>query len=399
LRSNSPTRMFSHSQIDFDILKKRAFNLRWASVEEGVIPLTAADPDFKSAPEIAEAISQFSTDRYFSYAPPTGYDFFKEAMANFFELKRNIKAEPKFIFPVDSAAAGIDIICKAFLQPLDEAIIFNPVDFLFKYAIESNGGVAIPFAVPINPEDALDYTALAHLINAKTKMICLCNPLNPTGKVFTATELQIIGELAVKHQLIILSDEIWSDIIFTPNIFTSIASLSDEIRQQTIVVTGFSKSYGLAGLRIGALMASNEMHYHILMQASNHLSTVHGSNVLSQVAATTALTKCNYWLEAFVQHLQRMRNICVQRLNEIPGISCYAPQGCYIVFANITGTTLSSANLQKILLEQAKVAVVPGLPQWFGTCADGYIRISFATSEQVLQEAFSRMETTLKSIV
>ena len=391
--------MFSHRQIDFDILKKRAFNLRWASVAEGVIPLTAADPDFKSAPEIAEAISQFSLDRYFSYAPPEGYAFFKEAMADFFELKRNIKAEAKYIFPVDSAAAGIDIICKAFLQSADEAIIFNPVDFLFRYAIESNGGIAIPFAVPINPEEELDYAALERLINAKTKMICLCNPLNPTGKVFTAAELQIIGELAVKHQLIILSDEIWSDIIFTPNGYTSIASISNEIRQQTIVVTGFSKSYGLAGLRIGALMASNELHYNLLMQASNHLSTVHGSNVLAQVAATAALTKCSYWLEAFVQHLQQMRNICVGRLNEMPGISCYAPQGCYVAFANITGTKLSSNQISEILLKEAKVSVVPGLPQWFGTGADGYIRISFATSEQLLLEAFSRMETTLKSIV
>jgi bifunctional pyridoxal-dependent enzyme with beta-cystathionase and maltose regulon repressor activities len=94
-------------------------------------------------------------------------------------------------------------------------------------------------------------------------------------------------------------------------------------------------------------MASNEIHFNLLMQASNHLSTVHGSNVLAQVAATTALTKCNYWLDAFVQHLQQMRKISVARLNEMPGISCYAPQGCYVAFANITATKLSSIQISE----------------------------------------------------
>ncbi len=251
--------MFEHTAVNLDILKKRAYNLRWATVPEGVIPLTAADPDLPCAPEIAEAIISFTKDRYLCYGPPEGLPSFKEAMADFFGQKRNITSNPAHLFPVDSAAAGIYMTCKAFLSPGDGAIIFDPVDFLFRYSVEAVGAVAVPFAIP--PGGApVDFDRLEGLVTKNTRMLCLCNPLNPTGKVFTKEELTTFAALAHKHNLIILSDEIWSDIIFAPHTFTSIASLDEDTRQRTITITGFSKSYGLAGLRIGAVMASNDAH-------------------------------------------------------------------------------------------------------------------------------------------
>lgn len=390
--------MFSNSSVNFDLLKQRAFNLRWASVENDVIPLTAADPDFPAAPEISEAIKRFCVDRYFSYAPPEGYAFFRESMAFHYQNKCNIPALPEHILPVDSAAFGLYTVCKAFLSAGDEAIIFNPVDFLFGYSITANQGVAVPFSVPIDPSLPLDWHQLEQLITPKTKMICLCNPLNPTGKVFTKEELQILGSIAVKHNLIILSDEIWSEITFSPFTYTSIASLDEAIRQQTIVVTGFSKSHGLAGLRVGTITVFNNAHFSKIYEASMHKSTVHGLNVLSQVAATAALTSCNYWLKEFLQHLQKMRTLLIEGLNTIPGFSCYYPEGCYLAFVNIQGTGLSSNQMHELLFQKARVAVVPGLPQWFGTNADGFIRLSFATSENVLQDALYRMQKTISNI-
>lgn len=389
--------MFEHSSINLDILKKRAFNLRWATVPEGVIPLTAADPDFPSAPEIAEAIIRFTQDRYLSYGPPAGLTEFKESVASFFTHKRNIPAYPEFIFPVDSAAFGIYLICKTFVSTGDEVIIFDPVDFLFRYATEAVGGTAVPFAIPPG-EVAVDFDLLESLIGSKTKMICLCNPLNPTGKVFKKEELLVIGEIACKHNLIILSDEIWSDIVFAPNVFTSIASLNEEIRNQTVTVTGYSKSYGLAGLRIGTVMASNAKHYELLFAASLHNSTIHGANVLSQIAALTALNECDYWLQGFVAHLQRMKDLCVRELNTIPGFKCIAPEGCYVAFTDIKGTGHISKEIHQLLLENAKVAVVPGAKEWFGEGAEGFIRMSFATSEDILAEALSRIKNTINSL-
>ncbi|MGN7205149.1 pyridoxal phosphate-dependent aminotransferase [Pedobacter sp. SAFR-022] len=388
--------MFENHTINFDILKQRAFNLRWATVPEGVIPLTAADPDFPSAPEIAEAIIRFTRDRYLSYGPPAGLPEFKESVARFFQEKRQIPASPELLFPVDSAAFGIYVICKAFLQAGDEAIIFDPVDFLFRYSVENVGALAVPFAIPATDE-AVDFDRLEQLVGKKTKMICLCNPLNPTGKVFTRAELTRIGELAVKHNLIILSDEIWSDIMFKPHVFTSIASINEEIRNQTVTVTGYSKSYGLAGLRIGTVVASNTAHYERLFAASLHTSTIHGANVLSQVAVVAALDECGYWLEGFVSHLQRMRDLITTGLNSIEGFHCRTPEGCYVAFTDIKATGYSSADLAARLLSDAKVAVVPGSKQWFGEGAEGFIRMSFATSENVISEAIQRIKQNLNS--
>jgi bifunctional pyridoxal-dependent enzyme with beta-cystathionase and maltose regulon repressor activities len=390
--------MFTNQEINLDILKKRAFNLRWASVPEGVIPLTAADPDFPCAPEIAEAINRYTSDRYFSYAPAEGHLFFREAVANFHVTKRNLNTKPDYVIAVDSAAYGIQMVCKAFIQNGDEAIVFNPVDFLFKYCVEANKGVAIPFPVPLQPDAGIDFELLEGLITHKTKMICLCNPLNPTGKIFTKAELEQLGNLAVKHQLIILSDEIWSDIVFAPNVYTSIASVNEVIQQQTIIVTGYSKSYGLAGLRVGAVIAPNDILFEKLMIASGHQSTVHGCNVLAQVAVTSALNECEYWLQNFVAHLTNMRNICVEGLNKINGIYCPSPQGCYLVFPDITATGFTASELQTILLEKAKVAVVPGLSQWFGERAAGHIRISFATSDEIIQESLYRITKAMSNI-
>ncbi|MBC7381898.1 MAG: pyridoxal phosphate-dependent aminotransferase [Bacteroidia bacterium] len=386
--------MFNNSSINFDILKKRAYNLRWATVPEGVIPLTAADPDFPCAPEIAEAINKFTKDRYFSYGPVGGSREFKESMAAYFQNIRKIPASPDFIFPVDSAAFGIYLTCKAFLSVGDEAIIFDPVDFLFRYSIETVGGIAVPFAIPAGSE-MVDFAGFEKLINKNTRMLCLCNPLNPTGKVFSKEELLEFGRIACKHNLIIMSDEIWSDIVFLPHQFTSIAALNEEVRNHTVTITGFSKSYGLAGLRIGAVMATNSIHYEKLFKASLHQSTVHGANIISQVAATAALNECSYWLSNFLTHLQAMRDICVNELNSVSGFKCSPPQGCYVAFVNIMDTHKSSTEIQHILFNEAKVAVVPGLKEWFGEGADGYIRLSFATSEVILKEALSRIKKTI----
>lgn len=383
--------MFDHNSINLDILKQRAFNLRWATVAEGVIPLTAADPDFPCAPEIAEAIKAYVADRYLSYGPPAGLPMFKDAMAGWFSSSRNIRANPGLLFPVDSAASGIYITCRAFLSAGDEAIIFDPVDFLFRYSVEAVGAIAVPFTIP-QSTPAVDFDRLERLITPATRMLCLCNPLNPTGKVFTREELMQFAALAHKHNLVILSDEIWSDIVYSPNTYTSIASLDEDTHKRTITVTGFSKSYGLAGLRIGAIAAGTQEHYERLLNASLHTSTIHGANTLGQVAAATALTECQTWLQQFVAHLEHMRNICVSGLNEIQGVTCIAPQGCYVAFADITGTGKSSKEIADLFLEKKKVAVVPGLSQWFGDGAEGYIRLSFATSEVILREALQRLK-------
>ena len=388
--------LFDSQNTNLKLLKERAYNLRWAEVNKGIIPLTAADLDFPCDPQISEAIQAYAKDGYFNYGPSLGLPIFKEGLSHFFYQKRNVSISPQQVLPVDSAAFGIYLVCKSFLQPEDEAIIFDPVDFLFRYSIESVGAKAISFPIPPGTTQ-VNFQDLEAFISPKTKLICLCNPLNPTGKVFTKNELQSLASIAHKHQLIILSDEIWSDIIFDDTSFTSIASLDEEISNQTIIVTGFSKSYGLAGLRIGAVLTKNKNLFDQIVQHSLYQSTIHGVNILSQVAAATALDKSESWLKEFLQHLHKMRVLCVDELNRIDGFSCIAPEGCYVAFANISNTGMSSKEMQSFLLEKAKVAVVPGLKEWFGEGAEGYIRISFATSENILREAFEKINLAIKN--
>ena len=388
---------FIEADLDISVLKERAYNLRWAAVPDDVIPLTAADPDFKSPQAIADALMDHTRQRYWSYGPAEGLPEFRAAMERFYQGSRNVPAKREHIMAVDSAAYGILLTCRAFLDHGDEAIVFDPVDFLFQYSVENAGGKALRYNVPQGCVD-FSFPGLEALITARTRMICLCNPLNPTGKVFTRAELQILGDIAVRHNLIILSDEIWSDIIFKPFVFTSIASLSHAIAVRTVIVTGFSKSYGLAGLRIGAVTAFSDEIFSRLLSASLHNATVHGANTAGQVAAIAALTHCQPWLQEFKDHLYNMRQLCTSMLNNIPGVSCIAPEGCYVAFANITKTGFSSSELATLLLEKGRVAVVPGKPEWFGPKAEGYIRLSFATSGEILTEGVNRIAKTISGL-
>jgi bifunctional pyridoxal-dependent enzyme with beta-cystathionase and maltose regulon repressor activities len=219
--------------------------------------------------------------------------------------------------------------------------------------------------------------------------------LNPTGKVFTRKELEQLGDIALRHNLLILSDEIWSDIIFQPAIFTSIGSLSEELSNNVILVSGFSKSYGLAGLRIGVVAATNSVLFEQLLNRSLHRSTIHGANSIGQIAATAALEKSQQWLKEFVEHLQNMRDLVTERINQIPGLSTVSPDGCYVSFIDVRGTGMTAEAFQLSMFEDAKVALVPGLSQWFGPGAEGYVRLSFATSFEILNEALNRIERNL----
>lgn len=386
--------MFDPNYVNLDILKQRAYNLRWAEVPDGVIPLTAADPDLQCSPAISEAIMRYSRERYFSYGPAEGLPVFKEAVATYYYEHRQVKANPAHIMAVDTAAYGIYLTCQTLLSPGDEAIIFNPVDFLFRYGIEAAGATAIPLGIPQSP-GTVDVEKLEHLITPKCKLLCLCNPLNPTGKVFTAAELKVFVDLAEKYNLYILSDEIWSDIVFAPARFTSIASISESASNRTILVNGFSKSYGLAGLRIGSLVAPDNNLFQKLLHTSRHESTVHGANTIGQVAAVAALNDSQDWLAEFVKHLHSMRDLVVNHLNALPGITSQPPDGCYLAFASTTGTGLTSEEFQTKVLKEARVMIVPGLDRWFGDGAKDHVRISFATSADILNEAFTRIKSII----
>jgi len=389
--------LFADEQVRLDLLRERAYLQRWAVVPPDVIPLTAADPDFPVAPEITEAIQEYASGGVFSYGPHEGLPAFKETVARVVAERKGINCTPDLILPIDCAAAGMFLIARYACQPGDEAIIFDPVDFLFGQSVDAAGGKRI-YSVVDKKTRTFDLDGLRDLITPRTRMICLCNPHNPLGRVMTEEELRTIGELAVEHNLLIMADEIWSDIVYPPHKHRSIASLSPEIAERTITVYGFSKMFGMAGLRIGFLVAPNPQVYEELVQASLVRTTAVGVSTLSQVAAKTAYESCWYWVDAFLEHLNKVRDYAVDRLNQMEGISCHRPQGTYVLFPDIVGLGLNSQEISDYLLKEARVAIVPGLPRWFGPGAGGNIRLCFSTSFGIITEALDRMEEAVQSL-
>lgn len=390
-----PVLSFTDDQINRKILKERAYNLRWATVDKGVIPLTAADPDFPVAKEIEEAINDYVQARVFSYGPGEGLPAFRKIAAKTIRQRKGVETHKNLILPVDGAASGMFTIARFALQPGDEAIIFDPVDFLFQASIEAAGAkvVRLPFDKKTRTFNPIQ---LMNLVTPKTKMIAVCNPHNPLGRVLTVKELKVIGALAVKHDLWIMNDEIWSDIVYDKSDFTSIANIHPLIAERTITVHGFSKTFGLAGLRVGFIMSPNEKVHAQLMAASKVQTTSAGVTTLSQVAAAAAYEHCWYWADAFVNHLRRVRDFAVERINNIEGLHCHAPDGTYVLFVNIEEYGLTSEEMTEFLLEKAKVAVVPGAAKWFGPGAEGHIRICFSTSMRMMEIALGRIERALR---
>jgi len=362
-----------------------------------VIPLTAADPDFPVAPEIREAIKRYVDGGVLSYGPKEGLPEFKETVARVVSERKGLACSPDLVLPTDSAAAAMFLIARHALQPGDEAIVFDPVDFLFGQSVDAAGGKRIYWPLD-KATGSFDLAGLRDLVTPRTRLICVCNPHNPLGRVMSEEELRTIGELAVEHDLLIMADEIWSDIVYPPYEYRSIASLSPEIAERTISVFGFSKTFGLAGLRIGFLVAPNEQVYEELVRASLMRTTAAGVTTVSQVAARAAYEEGWYWVDAFLEHLRQVRNYAVDRLNAMEGITCHRPQGTYVIFPDITGLGMSSQELADYLLEKARVAVVPGLPKWFGPGAEGNIRLCFSTSFRIITDALDRIEKALQSL-
>jgi len=289
------------------------------------------------------------------------------------------------------------LIARYTCQPGDEAIIFDPVDFLFGQSVDAAGGKRVYSPVD-KKTGAFDLDRVRGLITPRTRMICLCNPHNPLGRVMTREELLLLGEIAVEHNLTIMADEIWSDIVYPPHKHISIASLSPEIAARTISVFGFSKTFGLAGLRIGFLVTPSAQVYGDLVQESLVHTTAVGVTTISQVAAIAAYEHAWHWVDAFLEHLQQARDYAVQRLNQMPGVGCSSPEGTYVLFPSIEDLGMGSQAMVDYLLREARVALVPGLPRWFGPGAEGNIRLCFSTSFAILREALDRIEGAIQAL-
>ncbi len=382
---------FSNDQVNIEILRKRAFNYRWATHEPDVIPLTAADPDFCAAPPIIRAISDYCAAGYFPYGPPKGDIEFRNSIAQWFARKKNAQILSELILPVNSAAYGLFVCAKALLKEGDNAIIPDPVDFLFRKSIEHAGGI-VKTCLLDKKTAHFDLNELRKKIDSKTRAIFLCNPNNPLGKVVSEDHLKAIINIAKEYNLWIVSDEIWSDIFFEEPC-VSIRSSTLPYYERILIVSGLSKNFALAGHRIGYIITPDELAFNQIYQASEHATTAFGISVLAQVIGTAALTQCDDWLSAFQNHLSKMRKLTFEFIDEIPFFESNSPDATYLAFPQLKNTKLTSEEIVAKILKTARVALIPGGGSWFESQSEGHIRICYSTSEAILSEAFDRIKS------
>ncbi|WP_419494387.1 pyridoxal phosphate-dependent aminotransferase [Chryseobacterium bernardetii] len=381
--------MFTNNDINFEALKRKAYNGRWATLEDGIIPLTAADPDFRAAPEIEQGIIDYIKDGYLSYGPFSGLPEFKKSVADHFNQEKHGSFSAENVLAVNSAAQGMFLIAKYVLNPGDEAIILDPVDFLFKKSVETAGGTVK--LCPVNTQTGeIDFEKLIASINSNTKLISICNPHNPLGKVYSKDVLKKVSEIASAHDLWVMSDEIWSDIIYDNRDFYTYSAVSEEAKRKSFTVYGFSKSFGIAGLRIGAVLCNDQEILEDFTEKSNFNSTIEGVSTLSQIAASVALEKAKPWYKEFLSHLQQNRDRAFQLLKGSGLVTPNLPEATFVLFPKIENG-MSSDQFAQHVLQYGKVAIVPGSERWFGKGAEGHIRICFSTSQEILEEGLNRI--------
>jgi aspartate/methionine/tyrosine aminotransferase/2-polyprenyl-6-methoxyphenol hydroxylase-like FAD-dependent oxidoreductase len=399
VRAPAEDPLFADSQVDRAVLRERAFNYRWATVPEGVIPLTAADPDFPMAEEIRAAITSYVSAGYLSYGPAEGLPAYREAVAGRLQRRFDVACSPGQVLAANSAASALYLAARYCLKPGQEALIADPVDFLLERSVVAAGGIVRRFPVRPGEGDRFDLAAIEAMITpGRTRLLSLCNPHNPLGLVWTREEQQQLAELALRRDLWIVSDEVWADIVYHPHRLTSMASLGPEVAARTFTVLGFSKNYALAGLRLGALVSPTEEAHRAVVSMSHADETAYGVSTLSQIAGVAAIQRGNSWLRRYVGHLQRRRNQALARLRQIPGVRCNLPQGTFVLFPDVSALGREVTELVDLLAERYAVRVVPGSPAFFGPGAAGHLRISYATSEAILGEGLDRLERGLREL-
>lgn len=365
-----------------------------------VVNFGVGEPDFDTPEHVKEAAIKAIRDGFTKYTPVGGIDELKEAIIEKLEKDNGLKYGKENILVSCGAKHSLYNIAQALFGPGDEVII--PAPYWVSYPDQVLINDAQPVIVETYEEDSfmLQPEALESKITQRTKALILNSPSNPTGFIYNKKILEKIGEIALKHNIYIISDEIYEKLIYEGEKHLSIASLDEEIKEKTIVVNGLSKSHAMTGWRIGYAAGPAEI---IKTMTKIQSQSTSNPTSIAQKAAVAALTGSQDCVEKMRQEFEKRRNYLVEGLNSIGGISCKMPKGAFYAFPNISkvlgkkasnNQINSSMDLSIYLLEQAKVALVPGSA--FG--AEGYVRISYATSMENLSKGIERIRKALEEL-
>jgi aminotransferase len=351
-----------------------------------VISLGIGEPDYVTPWRIREAAIFGMEKGRTGYTSNLGLPKLRNAIARYVERRYGVTYHPQDEILVSvGVSEALDLALRALLNPGDEVIFHEPSYVSYSPSVSLCYGKAVSVKTLAAHDFRLLAEDVARTITPRTKALLLNFPTNPTGGVLRAEDLRPIAEICARHDLIVLSDEIYSELIYDGTVHTSIASLPG-MRDRTVLLNGCSKSFAMTGFRVGYACAPSPI---IEAMMKIHQYSIMCASTMSQEAAIEAFENCQSEVEAMRSDYERRRNYVVNRLNEI-GLPCHSPKGAFYVFPNITPTGLKSKDFSLGLLKSKRVAVVPGSA--FGVSGEGFVRCCFATGLDKLKEAMVRIE-------
>ncbi len=355
-----------------------------ASMEE-VISLGVGEPDYATPWHISEAAVQSLEKGYTMYTSNSGIPELRQETSRYLKETYGVDYEPfgEILITVGVSEA-LDLSMRAIINPGDEVIMPDPHYVAYDSCVILAGGE--PVMVPTSQENNFEVNAadIEAKISEKTKAILIGYPANPTGAVMSRDKLLAIADVAKRHHLLVISDEIYARLVYGVE-HTCFASLPG-VRDNTILLGGFSKAYAMTGWRVGYAAAPRDI---ITAMTKIHQYTIMSAPTMAQVAAIEALKSGEPSVQEMVEDYNRRRMIIVKGLRDI-GLTCFEPRGAFYAFPCITSTGLTSEEFSEQLLLEEKVAVVPGSA--FGDYGEGYVRCCYATSLADIEEALSRMK-------
>ena len=364
-----------------------------------VINLSVGQPDFNTPEHVKDAAKKAIDDNFTFYTPVAGYMSLRQAIAVKMERENGLKFAPEQIVVSGGAKQSLCNVILATINPGDEVVIPTPAWVSYVEMVKLAEGVTVTVPTTVDDNFKVSPERLEAAITDKTRMVLLCSPSNPTGSVYSRDELRALAEVLARHpQVLILSDEIYEHINFTGT-FASISEF-EEVRDRTIIVNGVSKAYAMTGWRIGFIAAPLWV-----AKATTKLQGQYTSNPssIAQKAAEAAYTGSQQCVEDMRVAFERRRNLICSLLAEIPGLKINHPEGAFYIFPEVSAyfgkkygdKTINDANdLAMYLLETGHVATVGG----DAFCAPGYIRLSYATSDDNIRKAVARIADALKML-
>jgi len=366
---------------------RRFFDL--AATMDDVISLGVGEPDFSTPWSIRKEAIDVLEKRKIVYTANAGLSQLRAEVADYLEKKIHVKydSEHEIVITVGGSEA-IDIAIRGVVNPGDEVLIVEPCFVCYAPIVQMAGGVPVPIATKEENKFKLKAHELREKITDKTKLLVLPFPNNPTGAIMTREDLEEIAEVLRETNIMVLSDEIYSEMTYGRK-HCSITEL-EGMQERTILVNGFSKAFAMTGWRLGYLCAPEPVAKQLV---KIHQYIIMSSPTVSQYAAIVALKECEHDVERMVKEYNIRRRYLVEAFNRI-GMTCFSPEGAFYVFPSIQCTGMSSEEFCETLLEEERVAVVPG--NAFGESGEGFVRVSYAYSLRHLMEAVSRITKFLE---